>query len=107
MRRYLGTPSVMALFALASGATVFLWSAHAFGDTCGFHNLRGEPSGPSSTALVLLIVVPALLTAARARSERRSIRAVAAFTVLAALVAGAAVAVAVLAFAVSRNCLRS
>jgi hypothetical protein len=104
MRRYFGTPSVMALLALASGATLFLWSAHDLGDTCGFRNLKGEPSGPSSTALVLLIVVPALLTAARARSERRSIRAIAAFTILAALIAGAAVGVAVLALAVSRNC---
>jgi hypothetical protein len=92
------------VLAVAAGIVWFLWSNAALGDSCGYHGLSGAPSFPAKTALALLVGLPAALTALRATAERCTKRRVAGFTAVAALLAGAAVAVGELVFAISRHC---
>ncbi|HEY2769805.1 MAG TPA: hypothetical protein VGI87_04525 [Solirubrobacteraceae bacterium] len=74
------------ILALISGATWFLWSLHDFGSQCGING-----SGPTKTATVLLIVMPALIVAIFETVQTRSRGRAIVFGVIAALLTGAAV----------------
>src|SRR5579859_60114 len=94
----------MALFlAVASGSVLFAWSAHDFGQSCGFR-LSGYPSGPTTTADVLLIALPAVIVAAIEHLRIRSWRRVLGYAALSAALAAVAVAIAIAIWVVSRHC---
>jgi hypothetical protein len=104
MERYLRAPGLAALLAPVSGLICFVWEARELGESCGYREGGGLPNFPSRIAWVVLVSVPVLVTVGRALGERRTPRAVLAQAALAAVLAGAAVGAAELAFFLSRHC---
>jgi hypothetical protein len=104
MVRYLRAPRFAALLAPVAGLICFVWEARDLGESCGYREGSGLPSFPSRIAWVVLVCVPVLVTVGRALGERRTPRAVLALAALAAVLAGAAVGAAELAFFLSRHC---
>lgn len=104
MRRYLSTGSLVVILAVGAGLGCYLWQAHDVPEGCGYAPGHGLPSFPVVTALIVLVAGPVLLAGASAVLERRSPKGVAAFMVLAAVLAVGAFAAAALAFYLARGC---
>jgi hypothetical protein len=104
MRRVLTAPRLAVLLAPAAGLVFALWEVHDLGGSCGYREGSHLPNFPVRVAFVLLVVLPALLTAGRAYSEGRGARGVLGLALCAAVLAGAAAGAADLWFFLSRHC---
>jgi hypothetical protein len=93
---------VAALLSVAVGIGWYLWQSQVRG--CGTRNLVGEYTFPVKTALLFLLPPVPIVTAILAWRERRPGRAVVGLSVIATLMAGAAIAIAEIAFLSDRHC---
>jgi hypothetical protein len=90
---------------LLAGVVIFVWSAHDFGRSCGWRNLRGLPSGPTDTGRLLLAVAAAIVAGVVARLvvDWRW-RNVAGFALLAGVLAVIGTFLGDFVYALSRDC---
>jgi hypothetical protein len=103
MHGLLGTRGLAILLPIASGVTWLIWQIHDFGGSCRQHSTF-EPRGPTTPAMIVMVVLPAAVVALRAVGERRSSRAVTGYTILTAALSALAILVAFLIYWTAGNC---
>lgn len=102
LKRHPITPLLATLLPVAVGIAWYLW--HSRVNLCGYRGLKGEPSFPEITALIVLAPFSSILTAISGFVERRSLRSIAGLVLLSAVLSGLAIATAELAFISNRHC---